>query len=40
VTSIAQSKAEASSQIFHFDKFITTIFLLSIAHLKEKLFFG
>jgi hypothetical protein len=38
VTIIAQSKALASSQIFHFDKFTIIIFLLSIAHLIEKVF--
>jgi hypothetical protein len=37
---MAQSNAEASSHILPFDKLTIIIFLLSIAHLIEKLFFG
>jgi hypothetical protein len=35
---MAQSRADASSHIFHFDRFTITIFLLSIAHLIENEF--
>jgi len=37
---MAHKSAEASSQIFPLERFTITIFLLSIAHLIEKLFFG
>jgi|TARA_Y100001960_G_scaffold320771_1_gene394213 hypothetical protein len=37
---MAPSSADASSQIFPFERFTIIIFLLSIAQRTEKLFFG